>query len=92
MCPAPPKLYRNPVCLAQEWQEALDSGQCSSRSELALRMGVSAQVEPRSSLRCCPSVSDEVTEINWHRLGKLALVGIATFAAIWIGGVLLALL
>ena len=29
--------------------------------------------------------------MNWHRLGKLALVGIATFAAIWIGGVLLGL-
>ena len=27
-----------------------------------------------------------------HHLGKLALVGIGTFAAIWIGGVLLALL
>ncbi len=30
--------------------------------------------------------------MNWHRLGRLALVGIGTFAAIWIGGVLLALL
>ena len=30
--------------------------------------------------------------MNWHRLGKLAFVGIGTFAAIWIGGVVLALL
>ena len=30
--------------------------------------------------------------MNWHRLGRLALVGIGTFAAIWIGGVLLSLL
>ena len=29
--------------------------------------------------------------MNWHRLGKLSFVGIGTFAAIWIGGVLLAL-
>ena len=30
--------------------------------------------------------------MNWHRLGKLAIIGVGTFAAIWIGGVLLALL
>ena len=30
--------------------------------------------------------------MSWHRLGKLALVGVGTFAAIWLGGVLLALL
>ena len=39
-----------------------------------------------------PPVSEKVIEINWHRLGKLALVAISTFAAIWIGGVLLGLL
>ena len=44
----------------------------------------------RSAAR--PSVSDDVTHINWHRLSKLALVGIGTFTAIWAGGVVLALL
>ena len=39
-----------------------------------------------------PPVSEKVSQINWPRLGKLALVGVGTFAAIWIGGVLLALL
>ena len=28
--------------------------------------------------------------MNWHRLGKLALVPVLTFAAIWAGGVVLA--
>ena len=32
-----------------------------------------------------------MSNMNWHRLGKLSFVGIGTFAAIWIGGVLLAL-
>ena len=30
-----------------------------------------------------------MVEINWHRLGKLALVGIGTFAAIALGGFVL---
>ena len=37
-------------------------------------------------------VSEKASRINWHRLGKLALVGIGTFAAIWVSGVVLALL
>lgn len=32
------------------------------------------------------------TNMKLYRLGQLALVGIGTFAAIWIGGVVLALL
>ncbi len=30
--------------------------------------------------------------MNWHRLGKLTLVGVATFAAIWVAGAVLGLL
>jgi len=30
--------------------------------------------------------------MSWYRLGELVLVAVLTFAAIWIGGVLLALL
>ena len=54
--------------------------------------GVSAQVGPRSDLAGFPPVTEKVIMINWHRVGKLALVGIGTFAAIWLGGGLLALL
>ena len=32
-----------------------------------------------------------MSNMNWHRISKLALVGIGTFVAIWLGGVLLAL-
>ena len=45
----------------------------------------------QGSLAGCPPATGEVSPINWPRLGKLALVGIGTFAAIWIGGVVLAL-
>ena len=39
----------------------------------------------------CLREQQKVTRINWHRLGQLALVGMGTFAAIWAGSVVLAL-
>ena len=57
--------------------------------------GEAAGSLPRLSLldsAVSPPVSEKVTRINCHRLGQLALVGIGTFAAIWLGGVVLALL
>ncbi len=36
----PPKLYRNPVLLAQEWQRRLDSSEVCSRAALARELGV----------------------------------------------------
>jgi hypothetical protein len=35
------KLYRNPIFLAREWQEKLANGECSSRADLARKLGVS---------------------------------------------------
>jgi hypothetical protein len=37
----PLRTYRNPVCLAREWQQALDRGDVVSRADLARRIGVS---------------------------------------------------
>ena len=36
-----PQLYRNPVTLAQEWQQALRSGEHSTRADFARRQGIS---------------------------------------------------
>lgn len=36
-----PKLYRNPVVLAQEWQRRIDSGNVRCRAELARQLGFS---------------------------------------------------
>ena len=36
-----PKLNRNPLVLAQEWQQRLDGGEVTSRAELARQLGVS---------------------------------------------------
>lgn len=35
------RLYPNPVYQAQEWQEALDNGDCSSSADLARKLGIS---------------------------------------------------
>ena len=35
------RLLRNPVYLAQEWQNALGNGDCSSPADLASKLGVS---------------------------------------------------
>ena len=37
----PRRCYRNPICVALEWQRLLDSGEVPSRAELARRVGVS---------------------------------------------------
>ena len=37
----PKKLYRNPMALAQEWQQLLESGTAASRADLARQLGVS---------------------------------------------------
>ena len=37
----PPKLYPNPMVLAQTWQRQLDSGAVESRAALARKLGVS---------------------------------------------------
>ena len=37
----PQRLYRNPIYLAREWQKAFESGDCSSKADLARKMGVS---------------------------------------------------
>ena len=37
----PAKVYRNPIFLAREWQQALDKNKVSSRAELARKLGVS---------------------------------------------------
>jgi hypothetical protein len=34
------KQHRNPIALAQEWQRALDDGECPSRAALARQLGV----------------------------------------------------
>jgi hypothetical protein len=36
-----PKARRNPIFLAREWHDALESGEVSSRAELARKLGVS---------------------------------------------------
>ena len=35
------KPRRNPICLAREWQQLLDSGVAASRADLARKLGVS---------------------------------------------------
>ncbi len=37
----PPKLYPNPIALAQAWQLRLDAGAVKSRADLARQLGVS---------------------------------------------------
>ena len=36
-----PRVHRNPVCLAREWQKMLDDGVCKSKAELSRELGVS---------------------------------------------------
>lgn len=35
----PPRFYRNPIFLAQEWQKALSNGDCSRPADLARKLG-----------------------------------------------------
>jgi hypothetical protein len=37
----PPKLYRNPLFVAREWQAMIEAGRVKNRAELARRLGVS---------------------------------------------------
>jgi hypothetical protein len=37
----PARTSRNPIFLAQEWQQALDNGACSSAADLARELGIS---------------------------------------------------
>jgi hypothetical protein len=39
--PRQPKAYRNPIILAREWQQALDSGEHGSQADLARKRGIS---------------------------------------------------
>jgi hypothetical protein len=39
--PKPKKFYRNPIFLAREWHEKLANEGCSSRADLARKLGVS---------------------------------------------------
>jgi len=39
--PRPPRIRRNPIFLAREWHGALETGEVSSRAELARKLGVS---------------------------------------------------
>jgi hypothetical protein len=37
----PARAYRNPITLAQEWQQALNSGQYSTQADFARKQGIS---------------------------------------------------
>jgi hypothetical protein len=60
--PRPPKARRNPIFLAREWQDALESGAVPSRADLARKLGVSrARVtQVLRLLEMAPEVLDSV--------------------------------
>jgi hypothetical protein len=37
----PARIYRNPIIVAQEWQQALHNEACSSAADLARKLGIS---------------------------------------------------
>lgn len=60
------RLYRNPVAVAKEFQKALTKGECSSRADLARKLGVSrARVtQILRLLRLAPEVLESIADLG----------------------------
>jgi hypothetical protein len=61
-----PRLYRNPVILAQEWQQAISSGEYPTQAEFARRQGISrARVtQVLQLLNLAPDVLHTITALG----------------------------
>jgi len=61
-----PRLYRNPVILAQEWQQAISSGEHRTQAEFARRQGISrARVtQVLQLLNLTPNVLHTITALG----------------------------
>ncbi len=64
--PKPLRLYRNPIIHAQEWQKSLTNEDCSSRAELARKLGVSrARVtQVLRLLKLAPEVLEALADLG----------------------------
>jgi hypothetical protein len=61
-----PRLYRNPVILAQAWQQAITSGEYHTRAEFARRQGISrARVtQVLNLMNLAPDVLDTIAALS----------------------------
>ena len=64
--PKPKRIYKNPVYLAKEWQELLDSCQFKSKAELGRHIGVSRVrvVQVLDLLKLSPEVISKVSALG----------------------------
>ena len=64
--PKPPKLYPNPMALAQAWNDQIQSGKAKSRADLARQLGVSRAhvTQVLRILKVAPNVKDLVLALG----------------------------
>jgi len=62
----PARTYRNPIFLAREWRKALDSGECTSQTALARKLGVSRVrvTQVLNLLRLSAQVIDQIASLG----------------------------
>jgi len=62
----PPRIYRNPIHLAREWQELITAGDLSTAAELSRKLGVSrARVtQVLNLLHLAPEVIDSIGDLG----------------------------
>jgi len=80
--PPIPRIYRNPVALAQEWQQRINSGEVESRAALARQLGVSRAhvTQVLRLLQLAPQVRDAVRALGDTTEGRI--VGAHTLRAL----------
>ena len=69
----PIKTYKNPIYLAMEWKQMLDSGQFENKARLARYLGVPRVrvIQILDLLKLCPEVVKKVSALGETFTGKL---------------------
>ena len=67
------KVYQNPIYLAMEWKQMLDSKQFKSKAELGRHLGVSRVrvIQVLDLLKLCPEVITKVSALGKTFTGKI---------------------
>jgi len=69
----PIKTYKNPISLAMEWKQLLDSGQFENKADLARHLGVSRVrvLQILDLLKLCPEIINKVSALGETFKGKI---------------------
>ena len=69
----PIKTYKNPICLAMEWKQLLDSGRFENKARLARYLGVSRVrvIQVLDLLKLSPKVINKVLALGETFTGKI---------------------